>query len=162
MKKELQEEKNKNKISEQNISTLKDKFDEELRKSQFFSNNRGTILNTSLNDDAFNIILEKEKEIKILKEKLSRFPFELNEGEKLMSVIFTSSEQSFYQSIICKNTEKLNNLENRLYDIDRYKNYSETENYFMAKGNKLNKSKTLEQNRINESDIIVLNVISPE
>ena len=162
LKKELQEEKNKNKISEQNISTLKDKFDEELRKSQFFSNNRGTILNTSLNDDAFNIILEKEKEIKILKEKLSRFPFELNEGEKLMSVIFTSSEQSFYQSIICKNTEKLNNIENRLYDIDRYKNYAETENYFMAKGNKLNKSKTLEQNRINESDIIVLNVISPE
>ena len=79
-----------------------------------------------------------------------------------MSVIFSSSESSFYQSIICKNTEKFNNVENKLYDIDIYKNYSETENYFLVKGKKINKSKTLEQNSINDSDIIILNVITAE
>ena len=114
------------------------------------------------NLELYNSIFEKDKENKILKTKLSRFPFELNEGEKLMSVIFTSSEQSAYQSIICKNTEKFNNLENKLYDIDIYKNYSESENYFIVRGRKINRNKTLEQNEIKDSDIIILNVISSE
>ena len=162
LKKELKEEKNKNKILEQNISNLKNNLDEEIKKNQFLLDNKEEKIDKSATKDAFNIIFEKEKEIKILKAKLKRFPFELNEGEKLMSVIFSSSGNSLYQSIICKNTEKFNNVENRLYDIDIYQKYSESENYFLVKGRKINRSKTLEQNGIKDSDIIVLNEIADE
>ena len=41
---------------------------------------------------------EKEKEIKSLK---SAFPFEIKQGEKLMSVIFISTDQKIHHSFIC-------------------------------------------------------------
>ena len=100
-------------------------------------------------------MLSKEVEIKNLKLKLKRYLIELNEGEKLMSIIFTKSSQQFHCSIICKNTERFNNIENKLYDI--YPEYSETENYFIVNGNKINKSKSLEWNKIKNNDIIIIN-----
>ena len=42
---------------------------------------------------------EKDEEIK---EIISRYPFTLLKGEEMMSIIFTSIDQSFYYSIICK------------------------------------------------------------
>ena len=53
-----------------------------------------------------NEILKRDREIEKLKLKLSRFPFELDEGEKLISVILTSVDQKILHSIICKNTSK--------------------------------------------------------
>ena len=46
------------------------------------------------NETLLNAIVEKDKEIKELKLKLSRFPFILDEGKKLISIIFT-----FFRSI---------------------------------------------------------------
>ena len=135
-------------------------MNEEIKKNKFLKDNLEKRNDINDKELLYNSILEKDKEIKILKTKLSRFPFELNEGEKIMSVIFTSSEQTFYQSIICKNTERFNNVENRLYDI--YQNYSESENYFIVRGRKINKSKNLDQNDIKNSDIIILNEIGVE
>ena len=85
-------------------------------------------------ESLFKTILEKDKEISNLKLKLSRYPFELNEGEKLMTLIFTSIDQKINYSIICKNTDRFNLIENKLYDI--YPEYSETENYFIVHGKK--------------------------
>ena len=56
-------------------------------------------------------LIKKDKEIEELKIKLSRFPFELNEREKLMSVIFQSTDQNIHLSVICKNTDKFNKIE---------------------------------------------------
>ena len=133
-------------------------MNEEIKKNKFLKDNLEKRNKINDKELLYNSILEKDKEIKILKTKLGRFPFELNEGEKIMSVIFTSSEQTFYQSIICKNTEKFNNVENRLYNI--YQNYSESENYFIVRGRIINKSKSLEQNDINNSDIIILIILN--
>ena len=55
--------------------------------------------------------MEKDKELKELKQKikesnqkLSRYPFELNEGEELMTINFSSVDQKIQNySIICKN-----------------------------------------------------------
>jgi len=101
------------------------------------------------------IIIEKEKKINILEIKLSRFPFELKEKDKLMSVIFTSLEEQFYYSIICKNTDSFDTIKSKLYDA--FPEYSETENYFTVNGNRINKVKTLEYNKINNNDLIILN-----
>ena len=67
----------------------------------------------------------KEKEIKDLKDLKARYPFELLEGEKMISVIFTSDDQKIHYSIICKNTDKFFRIENLLYD--EYPDFGETE-----------------------------------
>ena len=99
-------------------------------------------------------IKELDNEIGKLKEQLSRYPLELSDGEKLISVIFTSSDENMYYSIICKNTQKFTELENKLYND--YPEYSGTYNYFMVNGNKVNKFKSLDENKIRNNDIIIL------
>ena len=100
------------------------------------------------------IIKELYNEIDKIKEKLSRYPFELSNGEKLISVIFTSSDQNMFYSIICKNTQKFIELEQKLYND--YPEYSESNNYFMINGNIVNKDKSLDENKIRNNDIIIL------
>ena len=46
------------------------------------------------------IIKELNNEIDKLKEKLSRYPLELSKKEKLFSIIFTSSDQNMYYSVL--------------------------------------------------------------
>mgnify|MGYP003571491037 CR=1 FL=1 len=101
-------------------------------------------------------ILNRDKQIEELKQKLSRFPFELLKDEKLMSLIFTSVDQKIHWSVICKNTDKFCDVENKLYEI--YSEYSESENYFTYNGNKVNRYKTIDFNKIKSGDVIVLNV----
>ena len=146
---ELNEEKNKNKKLEQNIIDLKN----ELNKIYEL---KGKQKNTSRESLLINII-EKEEEIKNLKMKLSRFPFELNEGEKLLALTFTSVDKTLHHSIICKNTDIFNIIENQLYKC--YPIYKEKENYFTLNGNKINKYKTLEENNIKNNNIIIMNSI---
>ena len=72
----------------------------------------------------------------------------------MMSIIFTSSDQSFYYSIICKNTDIFINIEAKLYN--EYKDYNSDQNYFLVKGKIVNKFKSLKDNNIHNSDIIIL------
>jgi len=120
-------------------------------KNFYESQNKNEDKNNSNKD---NNIKELYNEIDKLKEKLSRYPFELSKGEKLISVIFTSSDKNLLYSIICKNTEKFIELEKKLYND--YPEYSESDNYFMVKGNRVNKIKSLDENKIRNNDIIIL------
>ena len=100
----------------------------------------------------------KEEKLKNVENELAnlklRYPFELKEGERLMSIIFISEDQKIHTSFYCKNTDKFNKLENILYD--RYPLYSEDENYFLANGQKVNKYKSLDYNNIKDGDVITL------
>ena len=107
-----------------------------------------------INSNKDIIIKELNNEIDQLKEKLSRYPFELSKGEKLISVIFTSSDESMHYSIICKNTQKFIELEQKLYND--YPQYSKSNNYFMINGNRVDKNKSLDENKIRNSDVIIL------
>ena len=110
-------------------------------------------------------LLELMEKLQIKEEKLKnvenelvnlklRYPFELKEGERLMSIIIMSEDQKIHTSFFCKNTDKFNKLENILYD--KYPLYSEEENYFIANGQKVNKYRSLEYNNIKDGDIITL------
>ena len=44
-----------------------------------------------------------------------RYPIKLLEGEKLMTVIFTSVDQKVLYSVICKNTDLFSDIEKLLY-----------------------------------------------
>ena len=155
---------NNNKKLEQSLKNLKNK---NLEYEKIINEQKTTIENFNKNLSLFdgkknNVekeILElvkelrnKEKEIQSLK---SAFPFEIKQGEKLMSIIFISVDQKIHHSFICKNTDMFINIEKSLYDI--YPEYKESENYFLLRGSKINKYKSLESNNIQNSDIITLN-----
>ena len=116
--------------------------------------NLNNSLNRSINKDKINELYE---EIRIKDKIISSFPVKLSEGEKLLSVIFVSVDQKIHYSTICKNTDKFSKIENLLYDA--YPEYIETENNFFVNGNKVNKYKSLENNKIKNSDIIMLKKI---
>ncbi len=102
----------------------------------------------------YDEISENQKEIKELKNKLSKYPFEILENEKLMSVIISTEDKNTQLSIISKNTEKFIKLEEKFYEA--FPNFSQTENSFTVNGNKINKYQNLEENGINNSDIIII------
>ena len=160
---ELIEEKNKNKKSETINMNLKKDLDKEIKKyndlKKELDNYKASQkkLEKEAKESLIETIIEKDKEIKELKLKLSRLPFVLEEGEKLMSIIFISSDQKLHFSVICKNTDKFHKIEGQLYES--FPEYSENDNFFILNGKKINRYKTLEENGIKNNDIIILNEI---
>ena len=141
-----------NKIKNEN-NELKKQINELKIKSNYPNYN---INNINDNKDAIITLLKKleikENEIKQIKQKM---PYELKSGEALMPIIFISSDQKIHYAFICKNTDKFNSIENLLYEV--YPEYQESENYFTVNGQKIIKSKTMQQNNIRPSSIIMLN-----
>jgi len=101
--------------------------------------------------DNINRIKELEKEIEKYKK------YYLLPGEKLITIKFISIDQKIDFNIIAKNNDNFAKLEGSLYE--KYPQYKETENYFLVNGKKLNRHKTLDENKINDNDIITLGVI---
>ena len=100
-------------------------------------------------EDTNKSLLDMVNENKDAKDILkSILPFSIVKGEKLMTVVFTDGGQNFKRPIICKNTQKFNEVENLFNEI--MPEYKETENYFLAGGTIINKSKTLEENKIKD------------
>jgi len=159
----LDEEKKKNKKLDIIIIDLRKNLDNEIKKynAMIKQIDEDKItkkkLEKELKDSFLETIIEKDREIKELKLKLSRFPLTLEEGEKLMSIAFISTNQQLHYSVICKNTEEFHRIEGQLYK--KYPEFSENENFFTANGKKINKYKTLEQNGIKNNDVIILNEI---
>ena len=138
-------EKNKNELME-----INELLNNEIKK---FCDSQN--INKDKDNSNKDIIIKKlNNEIDKLKEKLSRYSLELSKGEKLISVIFTSSDENMHYSIICKNTQKFTELEEKLYND--YPQYSKSNNYFMINGNIVNKNKSLDENKIRNSDVIIL------
>ena len=108
----------------------------------------------SESNNALKMIISKDNEIKELKESLSRFPFQLSEGEKLMSVIFSSMNQEIHCSIICKNTDYFSTIVNSLYN--KYPKYRNDNYYFMCNGNKILEYKKIKNLHIEDGDVIML------
>ena len=154
----LEEEINKNKNLIKKLKDLQNSLKVQEEESNKKINNYQNIIGTDSKDEKMIKLLDelelKEKEIKKLNEMKSRFPFELLENEKLMTLIIISGDQKVHYSIICKNKLKFTEIEHNLYE--KYPEYLESENYFLAGGKKINKYKSLEENNIKNSDIITL------
>ena len=85
---------------------------------------------------------------------------ELNISKDLIPVIFQTTDKKITYAIICRKTDKFNKIENIFYEIfPDLEETEEFENIFKVKGKKIIRSKTLAQNNINYSDIVVLNKI---
>ena len=159
------EEKYKNKEYDNIIMDLKSRLEKEVKKNNELNKklekerdkfSKIELLNEK-KETMVDTILEKDKEMKELKLKLSRFPLILEEGEAMMIVTFISSDQQLHYSVLCKNTDEFYKIEGLLYK--EYPGYAENENYFLVDGQKINKYKTLEQNGIkNNSQIILIKI----
>ena len=155
-------EKEKNKILEDKIKELNKELSEKIAILKEITNNleiqKSKEKKLDSKEELFKILLEKERELKELKLQLSRYPMELKEGEKLMTVNFTAVDSRIQNySIICKNTDIFNIIETKLYKD--YKEYYDTENYFTVNGKKIHKNKTLDENNIHNNDTVILNII---
>ena len=161
LEKELTEEKKKNKKSQElSDINLRKELDNEIKKYNDLKKEieeektQKIDLGKETKESMIETIIEKDKEIKELKSKLSKIPFTLEEGEELMTIMFISSNQRLYYSVICKSTDEFHKIEGRLYK--KFPEYAENENFFLVKGKKVNKFKTLEQNGIKDNDVIIL------
>ena len=97
---------------------------------------------------------KKEDEFEQIKNQLG---FDLKEGEKIMTINFTSIDQKFHCSFICKNTDIFSTLEIKLYS--KYEEYKDKDTYFMSNSIRINKNLSLEENNIKDNAIIILNEI---
>ena len=79
-------------------------------------------------------------------------PLQIKSEEKMMSIIFISIDENIHYSIICKNTDIFSNIEKKFYD--KYPEYKNTQNEFIINGNKVDRLKNIDDNKIKNSDII--------
>jgi hypothetical protein len=97
---------------------------------------------------------EKDKIIKKNELEISQFSFKLSTEEKKISIIFVSFDQNIIYSIICKSTDIFSLVENKFYE--KYSEYKILNNYFILNGKKIDKNKSLFENKIKNNDIITI------
>ena len=93
----------------------------------------------------------KEKEIKELKNKIEN---NSNNFDNLMTVIFYSTDQKIHYSLICKKTDIFSVIEKKLYEA--YPECHDSEYFYMVNGQRIKRFKTLEENKIKNSQVITL------
>ena len=82
--------------------------------------------------------------------------FNAENGEKLLAINFMSADHSFIKPIICKNTETLAMIEQKIYNI--CPKYKEINTYLTFNGEELKRFKTLSENNINDNVTIYINI----
>ena len=63
-------------------------------------------------------------------------------------------------SIICKNTDKFNQIENKIYD--EFTELKDIQTYFIFNGKVIEKYKSLEENGIGDNEVIVMYKVSTD
>ena len=158
MKKELKEIKIKNKKLEDKVNILQFELDnEKLQYKDLVEKIKDKeITMIKLEKNIKENLLKKDNEIIELKSKIEKYPFELKEGEEMITVIIKSFDENINYSLICKNTDEFYKIENEFYKT--YSDYSRTNNIFNVKGKRINKAKNLKENNISNHDIIFVKI----
>ena len=94
----------------------------------------------------------KDNEIIKLKEKLNKSSLVFSNENFILNII--SFDENINYSILCKKTDTITTIEEKLYD--KYPEYRDCNNYFKFKNRKINKFKSLEKNNIKEGNTITL------
>ena len=110
--------------------------------------------NSSNNNFQVNRISELEDEIKQLK------TYFLSPEDKLISIKLISIDQNVNFSTVAKVNDSFRKIEDIVYK--KYPEYKEYENYFLVNGRKINKNKTLEENKIKDKDVLTLSKIDDD
>ena len=74
--------------------------------------------------------------------------------ERFLSITIVSTDQSLYYSIPCKSTDPFYKVENKLYQ--EYPQYREKDCFFLNRGQKINRNKTMDENHIKNGDLVMI------
>ena len=77
-------------------------------------------------------------------------------GEKIIAIQFSSIDQKVYFITPCKNTDIFVKLEEKLYN--EYPEYKDFNTYFTVGGITIKRFKSMQENNIKNSDVILLNI----
>jgi len=137
--------------------------------NQNYSNNDYNIINQANSFPNHNEIINygiESNEEENLNNQNNNFSFrnnnnekvnQSNEDENIISIIFGTTDQKLHYSVPCRKTDSFSKIEKKLYN--EYPEYKERNKYFLVNGNKIEVNKTLEENKIKNSDVIFLNFI---
>ena len=121
---------------------------------------------TNLNkkvDELNKNTLEKNNELNKVKLELNNLKLEYYDnnifkeilpGEKIISILFNSTDQRINYSLPCKSSTPFIKVEERLYD--EYPEYKKTDNYFLTNGKKIKRFLTIEENQIISGKPVIL------
>ena len=147
LKRELNNEKNKNIILKNENATLQNKINILYNENASLKNKIKLLENFLASK---NIEQQKLLSDTILNNKITS----IKPGEEIISVNFVSmgNNDIGHYSLICKNTDLFVRLEERLYeDFPEFKNY---ETYFEVNTKRIKRFKTIDENKIKSKDII--------
>ena len=112
----------------------------------------------SFGNDKEELFISLMKKIELKDNQINQIksvlPFQLENNETLLPIIFVTMDSKVHYSLICKDTEIFSQVEYRLYK--KYPEYNESENYFTVNGIKVNRFKSLKDNSIRYSDIVIM------
>ena len=147
LKRELNNEKNKNIILKNENATLQNKINILFNENASLKDKIKLLENFLASK---NIEQQKLLSDTILNNKITS----IKPGEEIISVNFVSmgNNDIGHYSLICKNTDLFVRLEERLYeDFPEFKNY---ETYFEVNTKRIKRFKTIDENKIKSKDII--------
>ena len=149
LKRELNNEKNKNIILKNENATLQNKINILFNENASLKDKIKLLENFLASK---NIGQQKLLSDTILNNKITS----IKPGEEIISVNFVSmgNNDIGHYSLICKNTDLFVRLEERLYeDFPEFKNY---ETYFEVNTKRIKRFKTIDENKIKSKDIITV------
>ena len=161
LEKEFNNIKQINDFLEKNNKDLKineNKYQDKIKEYENINENSKKVI-----DDLNKTINQKDEELKKLKEDWLDLKNNLNSQNKtfkkseIMSVNFSSSDGYINYSIPCIDSDIFAEIEEKLYK--KYPNYREYNNIFLYKGSCVLRFKTIAENKIENGDPIILNVI---
>ena len=143
----------------------KQKLDNDL-KTYIDENKKLNFLNKELSDQIKLLQLnnlnnnqnrENKDKIMPINDELKIKDNNINELKDLIPVIFQTEDKKITYAFICKKNDKFNKIENNLYEVfPELEEDENIENNFKIKGKRVLKARTMAQNNINYSDIVIL------
>ena len=77
-------------------------------------------------------------------------------GEEIVALFFTSSNGEIQRPISCSNADTFAKIEEKIYN--EYPKYKEYNTYLTVNGNVVKRFKTLDENKIKDGNIIIINI----
>ena len=105
-------------------------------------------------ENSNQVLMKENHELRKENDELKK---ELENYKDCISVIFTTRDQDIHCSLICKKNDQFKTIEKRFYGKHSGFIETESENTFSVRSNNIDRSKTLEENGIRDSDLIILN-----
>ena len=103
-------------------------------------------------NNLMNIIENRDKQIKELKSNSKNN--NVTDMSNIKIIIIGSCDSRVLFPMACRGNQTFSEIEAKLYE--KFPDYKETNNYFICKGNLIMRFKTIDENKIEDGDRIIL------